>query len=150
MSIVRWEPFRDVLTLRDAMDRLFEESFVRPRAGWLGAPGLGRLDLDIYETKDDLVVKAAVPGVRPEDVDITVTGDTLTIKGETKEETETKKGNYYRKERRYGQFARSVSLPVAVKSDKAEARFKDGVLTLTLPKAEEAKPRVIKIKPERK
>ncbi len=150
MSIARWEPFREILTLRDAMDRLFEESFVRPRAGWLGAAGLGRLDLDIYETKDDLVVKAAVPGVRPEDVDITVTGDTLTIKGETKEETETKKGNYYRKERRYGQFARSVSLPVAVRSDKAEARFKDGVLTLTLPKAEEAKARVIKIKPERK
>jgi len=149
MSIVRWEPFRDVLTLRDAMDRLFEESFVRPRAGWLGAIGLGRLDLDIYETKDDVVVKAAVPGVKPEDVDITVTGDTLTIKGETKEETETKKGNYYHKERHYGRFARSVSLPVAVRSDKAEARFKDGILTLTLPKAEEVKPRVIKIKAER-
>ncbi len=147
MSIVRWEPFRDMLTLREAMDRLFEESFVSPRRReWL-APAEGALALDMYETEDAVVVKSSIPGVKPEDVDITVIGNTLSISGETKEEEEVKEENFIRRERRYGAFSRSITLPEGVKADEAEANFEDGVLTLTVPKVPEAKPKVIKVKP---
>jgi len=148
MSIVRWEPFSDLMSLREAMDKLFEDSFVRPRT--LMAPfGVADLALDMYETDNELVITAAVPGVKPEDVEITITGDTLCIRGEIKSETKVEKANYYRQERRYGSFSRSINLPVPIQSDKAEARFKDGVLTLTLPKAEEVKPKSIKIKTDK-
>lgn len=146
MSIIRWEPFRELISLREAMDRLFEESFVRPRRGWLAPLEEEVLAIDIYETDDDVVVKTAVPGVKPEDIDITITGDTLTIKGETKAEEEIKRENYIRQERRYGAFTRSVSLPSGLESDKAEANFENGLLTLTIPKAEEVKSRTIKVK----
>lgn len=147
-SLVRWEPFSDLISLRDAMDRLFEESFVRPSRGFL-APwwrGEGQLALDMYETDDAVVVKAAVPGVKPDDIDITITGDTLTIKGELKAEEEVKRENYIYQERRYGAFSRSVSLPEGLNTDKAEATFENGVLTLNIPKAEAVKPKVIQIK----
>ena len=149
MSIVRWEPFSDLMSLREAMDRLFEESFVRPTSRFLAPYGAGDLALDIYETDNDLVVTAAVPGVKPEEVDISITGDTLTIKGETKCETKVEKANYLRQERRYGAFTRTVAIPMPVQADKAEAKFKDGVLTVTIPKAEEVKPKVIKVKTEK-
>jgi HSP20 family protein len=129
------------------MDRLFEDSFVHPSRLWLeqGSRELS-LDLDIYQTDDDVVVKAAIPGTKPEEVDISITGDILTIKGEHKEEQEVKEEDYLRKERHYGSFNRSIQIPVSVESDKAEAVFEDGVLTLTLPKAEEEKPKQIKVK----
>lgn len=146
-SLVRWEPFNDLISLRDAMDRLFEESFVRPSSRFL-APwrSEGTLALDMYETDDAVVVKAAVPGVKPEDIDITVTGDTLTIRGETKAAEEVKRENYIYQERRYGAFSRSVSLPSGLNADKAEATFEHGVLTLNIPKAEVVKPKTIAIK----
>jgi len=109
---------------------------------------VGDLPVDMYQTADDVVVKAALPGIKPEEVDITITGDTLTIRGEQKEEQEVKEDDYFYKERRYGTFSRSVAMPVKVKSDKAEAVFENGVLTLTLPKAEEIKPKQIKVKPK--
>jgi len=144
MVLQRWEPFREMLSLRNAMDRLFEDSFVRPSRLW---PELGgELAVDMYQTANDVVVKAALPGLKPEEVDISITGDTLTIKGEHKEEKEVKDEDYFYKERRYGGFSRSVAIPVQVKSDKAEATFENGVLTLTLPKAEEVKPKQIKVK----
>jgi HSP20 family protein len=146
MSIVRWEPFSDLMSLREAMDRLFEESFVRPSHRVLAPFGAGELALDVYETDDELVVSAAVPGVKPEEVEISITGDTLTIKGETKTETKVEKANYLRQERRYGAFARTVTLPTPIQADKAEAKFKDGVLTVIIPKAEDVKPKTIKIK----
>jgi HSP20 family protein len=146
MSIVRWEPLRDFMTLREAMDRLFEESFVGPRRReWL-APAEGTLALDVYQTEDAVVVKTAVPGMKPDDIDITIRGNTLTISGETKVEEEVKKENYIRRERRYGSFSRSVVLPEGVSPDEAEASFEDGILVLTVPKAPEAKPKVIKVK----
>ena len=145
-NLVRWEPVRDLVSLREAMDRLFEESFVRPWGGRLAPREAGSLALDMYETDEAVVVKLAIPGVKPEDIDVSVTGDVLTIKGETKAEEEVKGENYIRRERRYGAFSRSVSIPVTVVSDKGEAEFEDGVLTLTLPKAEEVKPRAIKVK----
>jgi HSP20 family protein len=149
-KLVRWEPFHDLVSLREAMSRLFEESFVRPQAGWPAPVGAGTPAVDMYETDETIVVKAAIPDVKPEDLDISVTGDTLTIKGETKAEEEVKKEHYIRRERRYGSFCRSLTIPVLVVADKAKAEFENGVLTLTLPKAEEAKPKVIKVKAQGK
>jgi HSP20 family protein len=150
MSIVRWEPFRDFMTLREAMDRLFEESFVgrRPRE-WVAAAE-GTLAIDLYQTDDAAVLKTAVPGVKPDDIEITISGNTLTISGETKLEEELKEENYIRRERRYGSFSRSVVLPEGLEPDKAEASFEDGVLTLTIPKAPESKPKVIKVTGKKK
>jgi HSP20 family protein len=103
---------------------------------------------DVYETADDITVEMAVPGVSPEDININVTGDTLTISGESKKEEEhkDKKRNYYQKQIRYGSFAQSVALPAGVQADKADASFRNGILKITLPKAEEAKPKRIQIK----
>lgn len=143
-SIVRWEPINDLVTLREAMDRLFEESFVRPRGMTPG--GSVELPLDMYETENELVVSAALPGVKPDDIEITVTGEALSIKGSVQSESTVDRANYHRQERRFGTFARTVALPVMVQIDKAEAKFRDGVLTLTLPKAEEVKPKTIKLK----
>jgi len=145
-NIVRWEPFRDFVSLREAMDRLFEESFVRPRTGWLAPLGAGALAVDMYETDQDVVVKSSVPGGKSEDLDITIIGDTLTIKGKTKAEEKVEKANYVRQERRYGVFCRSLTLPTTIVAENAKAQFENGVLTLTLPKAEEVKPKIIKVK----
>ncbi len=144
-NIIRWEPFSEVMSLRDAMDRLFAESFIQPRFISPLREGMGQLALDVLETENDIIVKAAVPGLKPEDIDVTVVGDTLTIKGETKEETKQEKDNYLLQERRYGAFQRSLTLPMGVQADKAQADFENGVLTLTLPKVEEVKPKQIKV-----
>jgi HSP20 family protein len=146
VNLVRWEPLREVISLRQAMDRLFEDSFVGlPR---LTMNGSGEFPIDIYQDKKNLVVKAALPGVKPEELDITIADDILTIRGEHKEEQEAKEDDYIHRERYYGAFSRSVAIPTKVKSDKAEATFEEGVLTLTLPKAEEIKPRQVKVKPK--
>lgn len=144
MSITRWEPWSELMTLRDAMDRLFQESFVQP-GRLLTTTGVGGVPIDMYQEDGKLVVKAPLPGVKAEDIDISVVGDTLTIKGETKEEKEVKEENVIRRERRFGSFSRSVALPTPVDTKKANASFEDGVLTLTLPVAEEAKPKAIKV-----
>jgi len=143
-SMIRWEPFREMVSLRQAMDRLFEDSFVRPPSFW---PELKRDEpqIDMYKTDKDVVVKAALPGVKPEEVDITIDGDTLTIKGEHKQEEEIKKENYFYKEHRYGTFNRSVILPAGLNTDKAKASFSNGILALTIPMSEETKPKQIKI-----
>ena len=103
------------------------------------------MPVDVIETKDQIVVKAAVPGVKPDEVDVSITGDTLTIKGETKAEEKFEEGSYLRKERRFGAFQRTLTLPVNVVADKARAEFENGVLTLTLPKTEAVKPKSIKV-----
>ena len=147
-DLIRWDPFREMVSLRDAMDRLFEESFVRPfgERPWLGDEARA-LALDIYETDDDLVVETSLPGISPDDVDISIAGNSLTIKGETKhEEEKEEKGKYHFRERRYGAFQRTVSLPVEVNADEAEATFENGVLKLSLPKVEETKPKRITVK----
>jgi HSP20 family protein len=144
MAIERWDPFREAVSLRDAMNTLFQESFVRPSNGG-GHGGFTALPLDVSENENDFVVKGSLPGVKPEDVQITVHGDTLTIQGESKSAEEKKGEHWHLRERRFGSFQRSVSLPTAVDSERAEAQFEHGVLTLTLPKSESAKPRQIKI-----
>jgi HSP20 family protein len=143
---MRWEPFNETVSLRDAVNRLFEDSFIRPGAWPMPFDGGGlSLPTDLIETKDNVIVKMSAPGVKPEEIDISVVGDTLTIKGEMKGEERFEEGNYIRKERHFGSFQRAFSLPTSVASDKAKAEFENGVLTLTLPKAEEAKPKSIKI-----
>jgi len=144
-DIVRWEPLAGLTSLRQAMNRLFEDAFVRPSRLWPELVG-EEPALDVYQTDKNVVVKASLPGIKPEEVDISVTGDVLTIKGEHKEEEEEKKADYFRRERRYGAFHRSMALPVSVKAEKAEATFENGVLTITLPKTEEVKPKQIKVK----
>jgi HSP20 family protein len=146
-EVVRWDPFNEMVSLRDAVSHLFEDAFIRP-AGWpLPFEGAAwSMPVDVIETKDQIVVKAAVPGVKPDEVDVSITGDTLTIKGETKAEEKFEEGSYLRKERRFGAFQRTLTLSVNVVADKAKAEFENGVLTLTLPKAEEAKPKSIKVK----
>ena len=145
-NLIRWEPVREMVTLRDAMDRLLDDAFTRPWGLTESWHGSGSLAVDMYQTDDEVVVKAAVPGIKAEDVQISVTGDVLTIKGETKEKSEVKEKAYHIREQRWGAFERSVSLPTAVMSDKARAEFEDGVLTVTLPKAESVKPRTITVK----
>ena len=144
-ELVRWEPTRGMTSLREAMDRLFEQSFMQP--GWLSA-WMGPSDMlpvDVYETDDKLVVKAAVPGVKPEEIEVTVTGDLLTIKGEFKSEEKTEKANYLRQECRYGSFCRQIGLPAGINADKVAATFENGVLTLEMPKAEEAKVKTVRV-----
>jgi HSP20 family protein len=143
--VVRRDPFEYGLSLRDAMDRLFDSSMLRPSLAWRGF-GDETLAMDMVETEDALVVKAVVPGVKPDDITISVTGDVLTIQGEVKEEQETKEHNFHVRERQYGRFSRTVSLPAAVVAEKAEAQFENGILTLSLPKPEDAKPKVITVK----
>jgi len=144
MAIQRWEPFREMVSLRDAMNSLLQESFVRP-AGLPADGGPAMLPLDITENENEFVVKASLPGVRPEDVHITAHGDTLTIRGEIKAVEEKKGEQYHLRERRYGQFQRVVGLSAPIDAGKAQAQYEDGVLILRLPKAEEARPKEIKI-----
>ena len=144
MSMVHWEPFKDLMTLREAMDRLFEESYVRPGSRWAPSDeGYCQLALDAYATDEELVIIAAVPGIDPEAVEITIEGDTLTIRGEIA--TPLENVDYILQERPCGKFQRTLHLNVAVQADKAEATFERGVLTLVIPKQEEVKPRTIKV-----
>ncbi|HET92304.1 MAG TPA: Hsp20/alpha crystallin family protein [Chloroflexi bacterium] len=145
-NLVRWEPFRDLISLREAMNRLFEESVVQPAGGWLTPMQGATLAVDMYETDDAIVVKSALPGLNADDVNISITADTLTIKGETKAEEEIQEENYICREQRYGSFSRTLPIPVSVVADEAEAEFENGILTLTLPKAEEVKPKAIQVK----
>ncbi|MGD0019640.1 MAG: Hsp20/alpha crystallin family protein [Candidatus Limnocylindrales bacterium] len=145
MTLIRrtTAPFGDLLSLRQAMDRLFEESFVNPRTWSWGEHQF--VALDVYATEDDLVVEANLPGVKPEEVDITVEGNTLTIAGETRSARKDDEGSTLISEIRRGAFTRALTLPAGLEPDKATATFEDGVLTLRIPKAEQVKPRQIKI-----
>lgn len=140
-DIMRWPEVPGFGSLQREMDRLFEDFFRRS-----GLPMRWGPAVDVVESSDSVVVKAELPGVDPKDVDISVSGDTLTIKGEKKEEKEEKGKSFYRVERSYGSFCRSVSLPTGVEADKAKADYKDGVLSVTLPKSEKVKAKKIPIK----
>ena len=147
MALVPWKPFDEFTTFRREMDRLWDRFFSE-------RPALDMLEkgweptMDITETKSDLIVKAELPGIDPKEIDISLTGDTLTIKGEKQQEKEEKEENYYRIERSYGIFSRTIKLPVTVQNDKIKASYQHGVLKITLPKSEEAKQKQIKIKVE--
>jgi HSP20 family protein len=149
--LTRWEPFREMRRIHDALDRMMDETIY---------PGMRREEwdeglalVDLYETDENVVVKAAMPGVEADDIDISLTGDLLNIQAEKHEEKEEEKegdGNrrYHLREQRYKRFSRSLRMPATVDTTKAEAEFENGVLRLTLPKAEEVKPKSITIKPK--
>ncbi len=141
-TLTRWDPFQEAMTLREAVNRLFEESFV---------PALPTRDggfvaaLDLSETPEAYIVEMAVPGMKAEDLNVTIENGVLTISGEVKQSEEAKERNYHRIERRYGRFSRNITLPATVRGDAIEAHLEHGVLTLRVPKAEEVKPRKITI-----
>ena len=139
-------PMREFVSLRDAIDRLFEDSFIRPSVLFEGVTTVP-FSVDLYETPEAYVLKAALPGIKPEDITIDATAGMVTVKGEYKAETEIKEPNYLRKEMRTGQFHRAFELPLSIEPTKVEATFKDGILQVTLPKAEVVKPKQIKVKP---
>jgi HSP20 family protein len=144
----RPSPFSELVTLRQAMDRLFDEPFFRTANGVDGASG--SLALDVRTTKDALVVEAALPGIKPEDVEITIENGTLAIRGESsaeRQEPEGADGRYLVREISRGTFVRTVSLPNGLEPDRAEATFENGVLRLQIPKAEQVKPKQIRISP---
>lgn len=147
MRITNWSPWREMTSLRQAMDELFEDSYVRPRRRRLEARrggGALRFPIDVYATPEDIVIVASLPGVTPDEVDVSIGGDTLTIRGELRPPLENV--DYLIQERTSGPFSRSLTLNVPVEADEAEAVFENGLLTLTLPKAEETKPKAIKVK----
>ncbi len=139
-NLVRWEPFRELVNIGNVFDRFFGQNLThqRPTPGLLG-DGSWSPAIDLYDKKDRLVVKAELPGIDKKDVKVSVDGDTLSIRGETKKEQEVKEKDCYYSERSFGSFYRTVSLPVAVQKDKVKASYKNGVLTIDLPKNEEAK-----------
>jgi HSP20 family protein len=146
-NITRYDPLGEMVSLRSAMDRLFEDSFVSPLTWRTIGGGSDSLTppIDVHETPDEIVVTASLPGMKADDVEITVTGQTLTMRGEFKADDEIEKDQYLYRERRFGSFSRTVQLPVRVEGDRAQASFSDGVLRLSIPKAEEVKPRQIRI-----
>jgi HSP20 family protein len=151
MAIVRFRPFsqavdsfRDFGDMQAEVNRLFDNFLGRPAQ----QPGMERVwapSVDMYETKDALMVTAELPGVSEKDIHLSITGDVLSIRGERQWNQEVKQESYYRSERWYGKFERSLPLPMPVEADKVTAKYRDGVLTITLPKVEEIRPKEIKI-----
>jgi HSP20 family protein len=145
MAITRWRPFRDVVSIQDEVNKLFDDFFGNRPARIEWTEGVWNPSVDVTEDKDSLVVKAEMPGMSKDDVKVSVQDNVLTLKGEKKQEKEEKDKNYHRVERSYGSFCRSFQLPTSVKADKIKAGYKDGVLSITLPKTEEVKPKEIPI-----
>ena len=148
-AVTRWDPTSEMASMRNMMDRLFEQSFGRlPSFRGSEEFGPANLNLDVIENGESFVVKAAVPGIDPKDIDISVDDDVLTIKGEFQHRDETNEDNYIRHELRYGSFQRQLRLPPTVDAENAKADFEHGMLKLTLPKKPEARARSIKITPQ--
>jgi HSP20 family protein len=147
-NLTRWEPFHEMVSLRDAMDRLFDESFLKP-FGDSSSFGYQWPSVNLTETGDEIIAKVALPGMKPEDVKISLTGNVLNLSGEfssESEKSEEKGVTYHLREHRYGSFSRALTLPTAVQGDKIKAEYENGIVTLTLPKAEEARPKTVNIK----
>jgi HSP20 family protein len=145
MTLARWNPINDVVSLREAMDRLFEDSFIRPGTFTGMAAGQLAVPVDLWETKDAYHLSADLPGLTPDDIEISATTDTVTVSGELKEKNDISNEGWLRQERRTGKFTRSFTLPVQIDPNKVEAHFANGVLELVVPKAESVKPRSVKI-----
>ena len=145
MLLKRWEPFTELHRLDREMDRMRRQTF-RPFHTW---PHYwhenGRVDIDVYQDADNLVVRATLPGVKPEDAEVTVVDGTLSIKGEAKFEKEIKEAEYLHREHRYGAFHRTVALPRELNAEKAEATYDNGILTVTIPRSEGSKHKPLKI-----
>ena len=146
MTITRFDPFRQLVRVQDRMNRLFEDALGRPVEDADFFAGAWTPAVDILENTNDIVLRAELPGMKPEEVDILIENNTLTLRGERKFEVNDDKTNYHRRERTYGAFSRSFTLPSIVQQDKVTAEFKDGILQVSLPKKEETKPKQIAIK----
>ncbi len=146
MALTRWDPFRDLLSLQERMNKLFEDSIARSNSP-AADPGVGTWSpaVDIIEKGDELILRAEVPGIALEDVDLQVHDDTLVMLGERRFEKEAKNENYHRIERAYGTFSRSFTLPGIIDQANIKAKLKDGILEVHLPKAQSAKPTAIPI-----
>ncbi len=149
-NIVRWNPVREAANLMNEFDRMLEYPLLRSRWGMpmqanevVGSWGLA---LDVAEQGENFTVKASIPGINPDDLNVTLEDNVLTIQGETKDDQTIDEGSYHIRERRYGSFSRSVRFPVPVEGEKVEAQYENGVLTLTVPKAEAVKPKRINVK----
>ena len=145
MAMIRWDPFRDLMSIQNELNRLFGRTY-GGEAGPPAATGAWVPPLDVYDTNEHFVVTMDLPGIEPDSVDVTVEDSTLTVSGSREVSSEMQEENYLRVERRYGQFSRSLSLPPSADPTRIEARFDKGVLTIQVPKAEEAKPKKITIK----
>jgi HSP20 family protein len=145
MAMVRFDPFRDLAVLQDRMNRLFNDTYAPRQSDDLTNRGTWTPAVDIYEVNGGLVLKAELPDMRSEDIDVSIENNTLTIRGERKLDSEIKQENFHRVERAYGNFVRSFSLPHTVDASKISADYKNGVLTVKLPVREVAKPRQIQI-----
>jgi HSP20 family protein len=145
MSLTRFDPLRDFVSLREAMDRLLEDSVIRP-AGWIADGHGGAFPVDLFETGDAYVLKATLPGVTPDELDINATAGGVSIKAEVKPDAEVKDQAWLLRERRFGVFQRSFSLPTEIDANKVDASFENGILTLMLPKAEAVRPKQVKVK----
>lgn len=142
--IRRWDPFREMMVLRNPVDRVVDGELALAPESWKSFNW--SVALDVVESEDEYLVKASVPGINPEDLEITFEDNRLTIKGEVKEESEVNEARYHLRERRFGTFSRSIKMPSGIDSDKIEANYEKGVLELRLPKVEEVKPKKIAIK----
>ena len=146
MTIMRWRPIRDIVSIQDEMNKLFDGFFGRKPQRWFEPEeGLWSPTVDVSETKDDIVFTAEIPGLKKEEIKLSVEDNVLTLSGEKKMEKEEKDANYHRLERSFGSFCRSFTLPTPVQPDKIKASYKEGVLKVTLPKTEEVKPKEIPI-----
>ncbi len=147
MSVTGWSPIKELEDVRRDMERVFDEIFepARRRRWWPTERAAIVPAVDVFDKKTELVIKAEIPGATKEDISLTIEKNTLTLKGEIKKDEEAADEGYYVRERAYGHFSRTVKLPVEVSSEKAAASFKDGILTVILPKKEEARPREIKV-----
>ena len=145
MTIARFTPMTDIVSLRDAMDRLFEDSFIRPTTYSGLAAGQIAVPVDLWETNDAYHLRADLPGMTPDTIDINVTADTVSFAGEVKAQTDVSNDGWMRQERRVGKFQRAFTLPLQIDSNKVQASFEHGVLDLVLPKADQVKPRSIKV-----
>lgn len=142
-NLIRWDPYREMTTLRNAMDRLVDSAFIGPNVTW--QPEALSFAVDVIENADAFIVKASIPGINPDDLEVTYNNNILTIKGEIKEEQTVEEARYQLRERRFGSFTRSFSMPTNVNAEMIKADYEQGVLILTLPKAEEAKPKRIMV-----
>ncbi|MBI2873039.1 MAG: Hsp20/alpha crystallin family protein [Chloroflexi bacterium] len=147
MTLRRWEPWEEMRHMHRVLDRFMDAGPFRPWRAFAFPWSEGRwLPLDVYHTEEAVVVKAALPGIKPEDVEITVTGNSVTISGESKAEESIEEKDYVFQEHRYGSFQRTITLPDGLDTEKAEATFENGVLKLRVPRLEEARPKTIKVK----
>lgn len=142
--LTRWDPFREMMIARNSLDRRFDENLSLAPSSWKSFNW--SIALDVVESDDEYLIKASLPGINPDDLEITFSDNKLTIKGEVKEEQEHEEAHYHLRERRYGSFTRSLKLPSGIDSEKIEANYDKGVLKLHLPKVEEVKPKKITIK----